>query len=227
MLKEFETIEKVLSDLLVYNGKSDGEKIKGGVEGVLPLVKQLKAQVSKVEENNIALEKRVEELSKDKNVQNLDIMNKLDQVVEFCSTNAENSTSLMHSFDSLSRDVRTSQNIIDANTKNIEISQKFIETLTNEYKKDRTTVAKLSGAVDSSKKDLKLVSDAQNDIKQVLDSVNRNQQLSSKELDLTKTAVEETKDVATKLREDLAKTQQQVESHDNFIGKLKGLFNGK
>ena len=227
MLKEFETIEKVLSDLLVYNGKSDGEKIKGGVEGVLPLVKQLKAQVSKVEENNIALEKRVEELSKDKNVQNLDIMNKLDQVVEFCSTNAENSTSLMNSFDSLSRDVRTSQNIIDANTKNIEISQKFIETLTNEYKKDRTTVAKLSGAVDSSKKDLKLVSDAQNDIKQVLDSVNRNQQLSSKELDLTKTAVEETKDVATKLREDLAKTQQQVESHDNFIGKLKGLFNGK
>lgn len=227
MLKEFETIEKVLSDLLVYNGKSDGEKIKGGVEGVLPLVKQLKVQVSKVEENNIALEKRVEELSKDKNVQNLDIMNKLDQVVEFCSTNAENSTSLVHSFDSLSRDVRTSQNIIDANTKNIEISQKFIETLTNEYKKDRTTVAKLSGAVDSSKKDLKLVSDAQNDIKQVLDSVNRNQQLSSKELDLTKTAVEETKDVATKLREDLAKTQQQVESHDNFIGKLKGLFNGK
>lgn len=227
MLKEFETIEKVLSDLLVYNGKSDGEKIKGGVEGVLPLVKQLKAQVSKVEENNIALEKRVEELSKDNNVQNLDIMNKLDQVVEFCSTNAENSTSLMHSFESLSRDVRTSQNIIDANTKNIEISQKFIETLTNEYKKDRTTVAKLSGAVDSSKKDLKLVSDAQNDIKQVLDSVNRNQQLSSKELDLTKSAVEETKDVATKLREDLAKTQQQVESHDNFIGKLKGLFNGK
>jgi len=227
MLKEFETIEKVLSDLLVYNGKSDGEKIKGGVEGVLPLVKQLKTQVSKVEENNIALEKRVEELSKDKNVQNLDIMNKLDQVVEFCSTNAENSASLVHSFDSLSRDVRTSQNIIDANTKNIEISQKFIETLTNEYKKDRTTVAKLSGAVDSSKKDLKLVSDAQNDIKQVLDSVNRNQQLSSKELDLTKTAVEETKDVATKLRDDLAKTQQQVESHDNFIGKLKGLFNGK
>lgn len=227
MLKEFETIEKVLSDLLVYNGKADGEKIKGGVEGVLPLVKQLKEKVSKVEENNIALEKRVEELSKDKNVQNLDIMNKLEQVVEFCSLNAKNSESLVHSFDSLSRDVRTSQNIMDANTKNIEISQKFIETLTNEYKKDRTTVSQLNGAVDSCKKDLRLVSDSQADIKQVLDTVNRSQQLTAKDLNLAKNDIEETKDITTRLRKDLEKTQKEVETHDNFIGKLKGLFNGK
>lgn len=223
MIKRLENVEKLLEGLSQYDS-SDGEKIIGGVESVIPEIKSILKDAKILMDEKKKLEEQVLNLSQEKDITSIEILNKVNRVIAHTESARAESKETLGYISELIKEVEISNINSEAYRKSNSLNQQYLEKLCKEYTRDRDELFSVTGQIETLGKSVDTLVEANAESKKILDEIDNNYKIQDLKIEDVVKQSELTNKEINKVKSNLDNVSETVKGHTTIFGNIKGLF---